>query len=154
MKHQVCPGILVHSEVTCGVDLVNPYTEYSVGAAATAAGVHADTIRRWTNQKPGSRFYLRSTRTLGGDRRITGVDLIEALNRTNDAEIRSANWTVGDPVVDITNLLRASDEWRAWRVSQVRTEDLEMIVREVPYLEGRLVALRQASVEGLENRGR
>ena len=34
---------------------------------------------------------------------------------------------------------------------KVRTEDLEMTVREAPYLEGRLVALRQAAVEGLEN---
>lgn len=154
MKHKACPGMLVHSGVSSGVDLINPYKEYSVGAAATAAGVHADTIRRWTNQKPGSRFYLRSTRTLGGNRRITGVDLIEALNRTNDAENRVSNGPVGDPVVDVANLLQASDEWRAWRVGQVRTEDLEMIVREVPYLEGRLVALRQAAIEGLQNRGR
>lgn len=154
MKHKDCTGILVHTGVSCGMGMIDPNTEYSVGGAAAAAGVHPDTIRRWTNQKPGSRTHLRSTRTLGGDRRVIGVDLIEALNRTNGAEIHSENWAVGDPVVDIANLLRASDEWRAWRVSQVRTDDLEMIAREIPFLERRLAALRQAAIEGLENRGR
>ncbi len=144
----------MHSGVSFGVGMIDPNTEYSAGAAAAAAGVHADTIRRWTNQKPGSRTYLRSTRTLGGDRRVLGVDLIEALNRNNGAEIQSESWAVGDPVVDIANLLRASDEWRAWRVSQVRTDDLEMIAREIPFLERRLAALRQAAIEGLEKRGR
>ena len=60
---------------------------------------------------------------------------------------------MGDPVVDIATLVHASDAWRVWRASQVRTNDLEMIAREIPLLEKRLAELRLAAMQGLDDRG-
>jgi hypothetical protein len=131
---------------------INAEAVYTVGQAATAAGVHADTIRRWTNAPAGTPRFLRSTRTLGQDRRIRGSDLIEALERTVDAGGTGGTALTGDPTSDVQAIAAASDSWRSWRPEQVRTATLEDLLREIPLLSRRLDDLREASLRALDTR--
>lgn len=75
-KHPVIPT----GDANHGENPVIPEDPISVGEAATIAGVHTDTIKRWENQGR-----IRSFRTPSGHRRYNRGDVMALLTAQRSA---------------------------------------------------------------------